>query len=67
MSCSHQDLHDDIGSHHHAVCYHIIYECLSFCVALHTGTYTFLINLLAQNTGRLHQKHDNQDGKHNGI
>ena len=27
----------------------------------------FLINLLAQNTGRLHQKHDNQDGKHNGI
>ena len=46
MSCSHQNLHNDIGGHHHAVCNHIIYEYLSFRVALHTGTYTFSLIFL---------------------
>ena len=52
MSGVHEDLHDEPGSGHHSEGDHIVDECFLFCCTFHVDHLHFLVQFLAQDTGR---------------
>ena len=68
-----QDLYYNIGCDDDTVCNQIASCCFIYLQTFRLSTFShdphlhFLVNLLAQNTGRLYKKHNDQDCENNGV